>query len=88
MLEFYNAKSEKSRSKVVYFEKYPQILKENVKHWHGIEAGRESMPVQRKTPIHSLLNFLFFKSFTSAIVFNIESPNFRYSLTLTWSFHF
>ena len=29
---------------------------------HGIEAGRASMPVQRKTPVYSLLNFLFLKT--------------------------
>ena len=30
-------------------------------HLQGIEAGQVSMPVQRKTPIYSLLNFLFLK---------------------------
>ena len=28
----------------------------------GIEAGRASMPVQGKIPMHSLLNFLFLKT--------------------------
>ena len=32
------------------------------KHLHGIEAGRTLMPVQRKTPIYSLLNFLFLET--------------------------
>ena len=28
---------------------------------YGVEAARTSMPVQRKIPVHSLLNFPFFK---------------------------
>ena len=31
-------------------------------HLHGIEAGQASMPVQHKTPIYSLLSFLFLKT--------------------------
>ena len=31
-------------------------------HLHGIKAGRALMPVQCKTPIYSLLNFLFLKT--------------------------
>ena len=30
-------------------------------HLHGIEPGRASMSIQRKTPIYSLLNSLFLK---------------------------
>ena len=45
------------------------------------------MPFQRKTPIYSLPNFLFL-NFTNALLFSIKSPNFRYSLILTFSFHF
>ena len=39
----------------------PKFLKGMYEHLHGIEAGRASMPVQRKTPVYSLLNFLFLK---------------------------
>ena len=33
-----------------------------IEHLHGIEARWASKPIQRKTPIPSLFNFLFLKT--------------------------
>ena len=53
----------------------PKFLKRMYKHLHGIEAGRASMPVQRKTSIYSLFNFLFLKP--------LQMPYFLVFLVLT-----
>ena len=51
----------------------PKFQKRMYENLHGIEAGRVSTPVQRRTAIYYLLNFLFFKNFTSTRVFSIKS---------------
>ena len=40
----------------------PKFVQRMYQNLLGVKAGRASMPVQRRIPIHSLLNFLFLKT--------------------------
>ena len=68
-------------------KKYPEI-KRLFGSLIGIEAGRASMPVHGKIPVHSLLNFQFLKTLPLPWLSNYKSPNFRHLLTFTCSLHF
>ena len=53
---------------------------------HGMKAGRAPMLVYCKIPIHSLLKFQILETLAMP-VFSNKSPEFRYLLTFTCSFH-